>query len=146
MGDLKRFCHALVINVCSALMLDFSSVVMPRPGVRPWWGGENLFSSEEPVSKKTTGSADQQQSQAAGPLLLYPLAPGAHPAFFCSLVVLCLKYCEMPWPPTDLRRYRNLLVCVVASPRVLPVALYPLWSQRPPAVWKSFIQISPCRW
>lgn len=88
-------------------MLDLSFVVMPRPGVRPWRGGENLFSPEEPAGQKTTGSADQQQSQAVGPLLLYPLAPCKHHCIirlslvhqFCLSLVLCLKYCEMPWPP-----------------------------------------------
>lgn len=55
-------------------MLDVSFVVMPRPGVRPGRSGENLFSPEEPASKETTGSVDQQQSQTAGPVLLYPLA------------------------------------------------------------------------
>lgn len=56
------------------LMLDISFVVVPRSGVRPSRSGENLFGPEEPASQETTGSADQQQSQAAGSVLLYPLA------------------------------------------------------------------------
>lgn len=50
------------------------SVVVPRLGVRPRGGGENLISPEEPASQETTGSAHQQPSQAAGLVLLYPLA------------------------------------------------------------------------
>lgn len=54
------------------LTRDLFSVVVPRPGVRPRRGGENLVSPEEFVGQEATGPAHQQQSQAAGPVLLYP--------------------------------------------------------------------------
>lgn len=87
-------------------MWGFFCVVMPRPGVRTWRGGENLLGPEEPASQATTGPADQQQSQAVGPLLLYPLAPCKHHCgffqavslvhqFCLSDVVLCLQYCDL---------------------------------------------------
>lgn len=50
----------------------FVLAVVPRPGVRHWRGGENLIGAEEPPGQETPGPADQQQSQAAGALLLYP--------------------------------------------------------------------------
>lgn len=49
------------------------SVVVPRPGFRPRSSGENLISAEELAGQETTGPAHQQQSQAAGLVLLYPL-------------------------------------------------------------------------
>lgn len=62
----------------SVLTTDMFSVVVPRPGVRPRRSGENLISPEELTGQETPGPADQQQSQAAGPVLLYPLAPYRH--------------------------------------------------------------------
>lgn len=58
----------------SVLTRDIFFVVVPRPGIRPGRGGENLVSPEELVGQETTGPAYQQQSQAAGAVLLYPFA------------------------------------------------------------------------
>lgn len=56
-------------------MSDFIFAVVPRPGIGRWRGGENLISPKKPPGQETPGPADQQQSQAAGPLLMYPLTP-----------------------------------------------------------------------
>jgi len=47
---------------------------VPRPSVRPRRGGENLISPEELAGQETIGPTYQQQSQAPGLELLYPLA------------------------------------------------------------------------
>lgn len=47
-------------------------VAVPRPGVGSRRSGEDLLGPEEPAGQETSGPAHQQQSQAAGPLLLYP--------------------------------------------------------------------------
>lgn len=114
---------------CLQYWLDIVSVVVPRPGVRPRRGGENLISPEELVGKETIGPAYQQQSQAAGPVFLYPLLPAStvvvtglvnrlpyRPSLGCHICLqeFCavnwtntmykghiMNCCEMPWPASS---------------------------------------------
>lgn len=46
---------------------------MPRPGIWSRRSGEDLFSPEELACQEAAGPNYQQQSQAAGSVLLYPL-------------------------------------------------------------------------
>lgn len=52
-----------------------SFAVVSGSGVGSGRGGEDLVGPEEFVGQETTGPAHQQQSQAAGALLLYPFVP-----------------------------------------------------------------------
>lgn len=69
-------------------MSDFMFAVVPRPGIGRWRGGENLIGPKKPPGQETPGPADQQQSQAAGPLLMYPLT---HRRWNSKCVCVCLR-------------------------------------------------------
>lgn len=81
----------------------FVFAVVPRSGVRHWRGGENLIGPKEPPGQETPGPADQQQSQAAGPLLMYPSTHcrrnsrnELHPPHASSALTLFLQMLSRP--------------------------------------------------
>lgn len=111
-----------IFVTCGSPALILAAV--PRPGVGHRGGGENLLGPTEPPGQETSGPADQQPSQAAGPLLMYPLTPcgwnsrdDSHPPHTSSALTLfpsktlsrpaCLSYgatwsttCCIALPPT----------------------------------------------